>query len=82
MTDTQSEPPSPIQVKHLPNTKPPTRSWQHNGCSEVDPLDRQSRQQVQALQRKLENNSEHLVRHFQLVLVLVAIQVAVWVLGV
>lgn len=81
MTNTPSEPPSPIQFKQLPNTKPLTRSWRRDGRAEIGPLDRQSRRQVQALQKKLENNSKHLVRLFQLLLVLVAIQIAVWVLG-
>jgi|RifCSPhighO2_12_1023870.scaffolds.fasta_scaffold01871_7 hypothetical protein len=81
MTNTPSEPPSPIQVKHLPNTKPLTRSRQRDGCSETGPLDRRSRRQVQALQAKLENNSKHLVHLFQLLLLLVTIQIAVWVLG-
>ncbi|MDZ4207567.1 hypothetical protein [Rhodoferax sp.] len=66
MTNTPSEPPSPIQVKHLPNTKPLTGSWHHDGCAEIGPLDRRSRRQVKALQKKLENNSKHLVRLFQL----------------
>lgn len=81
MTNTPSEPPSPIQVKHLPNTKLRTRSWQRDGRAEIGPLDRQSRRQLKALQKKLENNSNHLVRLFQLLLVLVTIQIAVWVLG-
>jgi len=82
MTNTPSEPPSPIQVMHLPNIKPLTRSRQRDGCSETGPLDRRSRRQLNALQKKLESNSEYLVRLFQLLLVLVTVQIAVWVLGI
>ena len=81
MTNTPSEPPSPIQFKQLPNTKPLTKSRRRDGREVLGPLDRQSRRQVQALQKKLENNSKHLVRLFQLLLLLVTIQIAVWVLG-
>jgi hypothetical protein len=81
MTDTPSEPPSPIQINRLPNTKPLTRSWRRNGRVEIDPLDRRSRRQVKSLQKKLESNSKHLVHLFQLLLLLVTIQIAVWVLG-
>ncbi|WP_290968152.1 hypothetical protein [Hydrogenophaga sp.] len=81
MTNTPSEPTSPIQTNYLPNTKPLTRSRQRAGREELGPLDRQSRRQVQALQKKLENNSKHLVRLVQLLLLLVTVQIVVWVMG-
>jgi len=81
MKNTPSEPPLPIQTNYLPNTKPLTRNRLRAGREELAPLDRQSRRQVQALQKKLENNSRHLVRLFQLLLLLVTVQIVVWVMG-
>ena len=47
----------------------------------IDSLDRRTRRKVQSVQKKLDHNSIRVVHLFQILLLLLSIQIAVWVWG-
>lgn len=49
--------------------------------AETDSLDRRTRRKVQAVQKKLDDNSIRVVHLFQILLLLLSIQIAFWIWG-